>query len=99
VSDLYRLLGKQIALYRRRASLTQEQLAEATGYSVDFIGLVERGINAPTVKRLEDIAAVLNVEIWQLFTISEQAPFLSGSKNEKRKKGSRTAVKHINRRN
>lgn len=81
MADLYKLLGKQIALYRRRASLTQEQLAEMTGYSVDFIGLIERGINAPTVGRLQDIAAALNVEVWQLFKHSEQPgnPILANS--------------------
>jgi transcriptional regulator with XRE-family HTH domain len=66
VSDLYRLLGKNIAHFRRKANLTQEQLAERTDYSVDFIGLVERGVNAPTVARLADIARVLEVEVWQL---------------------------------
>jgi transcriptional regulator with XRE-family HTH domain len=67
VPDLYKLLGSRIAQLRRRAGLTQEQLAEKTGYSVDFIGLVERGINAPTVERLQDIADVFGVEVWQLF--------------------------------
>lgn len=67
MSHLYAFLGKRIAHLRRQADLTQEQLAEKTGYSVDFIGLVERGINAPTVKRLKDIADVLGVEVWQLF--------------------------------
>src|SRR6185312_10790852 len=67
VSHLYRLLGKNIAHFRRQANLTQEQLAEKTDYSVDFIGLVERGINAPTVARLADIANILGVELWRLF--------------------------------
>lgn len=67
MSHLYVLLGKQIAHFRRLAGLTQEELAERTGYSVDFIGLVERGINAPTVARLADVARALGVEVWQLF--------------------------------
>ena len=67
VSHLYRLLGKNIAHFRREANLTQEQLAEKTDYSVDFIGLVERGVNAPTVSRLKDIADAIGVEVWQLF--------------------------------
>lgn len=67
MSQLYLLLGKRIAYFRRRAGLTQEQLAEKTGYSVDFIGLVERGINAPTVARLADVASALDIEVWQLF--------------------------------
>ena len=67
VSNLYRLLGRQIAHFRLEAGLTQEQLAEKTDYSVDFIGLVERGVNAPTVARLQDIAKTVGVEVWQLF--------------------------------
>lgn len=67
MSHLYRLLGKNIAHFRREADLTQEQLAENTDYSVDFIGLVERGVNAPTVSRLQDIADAIGVEVWQLF--------------------------------
>lgn len=67
MSKLYRLLGKNIAYFRHQAKLTQEELAEKTDYSVDFIGLVERGVNAPTLARLEDIAKVIGVEVWQLF--------------------------------
>lgn len=66
-SRLYTLLGKRIAYFRRRAGLTQEELAEKTEYSVDFIGLVERGINAPTVARLADVANAVGVEVWELF--------------------------------
>jgi transcriptional regulator with XRE-family HTH domain len=61
------MLGRNIAHFRRAAKLTQEELAEKTDYSVDFIGLVERGINAPTVARLKDIADVIGVEVWELF--------------------------------
>lgn len=71
MSRLYVLLGKQVAYFRRRAGLTQEELAERTSYSVDFIGLVERGINAPTVERLQDVADALGVEVWQLFKPGE----------------------------
>jgi transcriptional regulator with XRE-family HTH domain len=66
VNHLYRLLGKNIAHFRRKAGLTQEELAEKTDYSVDFIGLVERGVNAPTLARLDDIAATIGVQVWQL---------------------------------
>jgi len=67
VAHLYRLLGKNIAHFRLAADLTQEELAEKTEYSVGFIGLVERGVNAPTVARLENIAEAIGVEIWRLF--------------------------------
>lgn len=52
--------------------MTQEQLAEKTAYSVDFIGLVERGVNAPAVERLQDIADALGVQVWELFRPEEK---------------------------
>ncbi len=76
MSDLYRLLGRNIAHYRRKAGLNQEELAEKTDYSVDFISLVERGINAPTLARLEDIADVIGVEVWKLFYPSAEGKVL-----------------------
>lgn len=60
-------LGKRIASLRRAKKLTQEQLAEAVGCSVEFISLVERGVNAPSVARLETFAKVLKVEVKDLF--------------------------------
>jgi transcriptional regulator with XRE-family HTH domain len=60
-------LGRRIAQLRRKAELTQAQLAEASGYSDDFIGLVERGINAPSVSGLERIAKALKIPLKDLF--------------------------------
>jgi len=66
MTQLYRLLGRNIAHFRRQANLTQEELAEKTDYSVDFISLVERGVNAPTLARLNDVANAVGVEVWRL---------------------------------
>lgn len=87
---LYTLLGKQIAHFRRQAGLTQEELAEKTAYSVDFIGLVERGVNAPTVARLADIADVLGVEVWQLFKPTRW----EGDRSHRARMNPRTKQKH-----
>ena len=69
---LQRKLGKRIADLRRAKTLTQEQLAEAVGCSVEFISLVERGVNAPSVARLETFAKVLKVEVKDLFTFEQK---------------------------
>ncbi len=61
-------LGRRIAQLRQRGEMTQAQLAEAAGYSEDFIGLVERGINAPAVSGLERIARALRVPLKDLFS-------------------------------
>jgi transcriptional regulator with XRE-family HTH domain len=95
VSNLYRSLGKRIAHFRREAGLTQEQLAEKTDYSVDFIGLVERGVNAPTVARLKDIADAIGIEIWQLFypdTVSGDQPKLKMKKSRGKAKDRQQAL-------
>ena len=62
-----KLLGKRIATIRKARKLSQEIFAEKSGYSVEFISLVERGINAPSVAGLEKIASVLRVSIKDLF--------------------------------
>ena len=65
---LQKKLGQRIAGLRRSKELTQEQLAEAVDCSVEFISLVERGVNAPSVAGLEKFAKVLKVEVRDLFT-------------------------------
>ena len=66
---LQKKLGQHIADLRRNRQMTQVQLAKAVGCSVDFIGLVDRGVNAPSVAGLEKFAKVLDVEVAELFTI------------------------------
>lgn len=72
---LAQLLGRRIAKLRKRSGFTQEQFAEAAGYSVEFISLVERGVNSPTVAGIEKMAQVLKVEAKVLFTFdAEEEP-------------------------
>ena len=65
-------LGTRIADLRRERKLTQVQLAKAVGCSVEFISLVERGVNAPSVAGLEKFAKVLKVEVVELFTFGRR---------------------------
>ena len=53
--------------------MTQVQLAKAIGCSVEFISLVERGVNAPSVAGLEKFAQVLKVEVIDLFKFHASA--------------------------
>lgn len=69
---LQKKLGQRIAHLRRAKKLTQEQLAEAVGCSVEFISLVERGVNAPSIAGLEKFARVLKVEVQELFSFEEK---------------------------
>ena len=69
---LQKKLGRRIANLRKVKKLTQEQLAEAMGCSVEFVSLVERGVNAPSVAGLEKFAKVLRVEVKDLFTFGKE---------------------------
>jgi transcriptional regulator with XRE-family HTH domain len=59
--------GARLHSLRVERGLTQEQFAELIGISVDFLSLIERGINAPSFEKLEQIAAKLDLPVWQLF--------------------------------
>lgn len=71
---LQKKLGQQIATLRRRQGLTQETLAEIIGCSVEFISLVERGVNAPSVAGLQGFADALKVEVRDLFSFEGRKP-------------------------
>lgn len=66
-------LGKRVAELRKANGLSQGELAEKAGYSIEFISLIERGVNAPSVAGLEKIAKALNVEVKDLFDFGKGA--------------------------
>lgn len=68
---IYKTLGKRIATLRRLKGFSQEKLAERSDYSVAFISLVERGVNAPSVAGLAKIAKALSVKVRDLFDFRE----------------------------
>jgi transcriptional regulator with XRE-family HTH domain len=65
--DLKMQFGKRLRDLRKQKGMTQEQLAEEASISVDFLSLVERGINAPSFDTLEKLSRALNVPVKQLF--------------------------------
>ena len=48
--------------------MSQEEFAELLGISVDFLSLIERGINAPSFENLDVFSAQLGMPVSQLFT-------------------------------
>lgn len=55
-------LAKRIKRTRRKANLTQEELADKTNMSVTFIGLLETAKRKPSLKTLDKIASALGVK-------------------------------------
>ncbi len=62
----YNALGVRIRLARRRAKLTQEQLAEKAGISTSFMGHVERGSRILSLETLVMLAKALGVTLDEL---------------------------------
>jgi transcriptional regulator with XRE-family HTH domain len=47
--------------------MSQEEFSELLGISVDFLGLIERGINAPSFENLEVFSSQLGIPVHELF--------------------------------
>ena len=62
-----RRLGKSIKRLRKRAGLTQEQLAEKANLSPVHISYLETATRTPDLKTLYKIADVLKVKVKNLF--------------------------------
>src|SRR5438034_7208777 len=68
MADLKETLGRRIAELRKAAGLSQSKLAHLLGAATHTISQIERGKSAPPVSRLAAFAAVLGVEVRDLFT-------------------------------
>jgi transcriptional regulator with XRE-family HTH domain len=66
--DLRTQFGRRLRRLRLARDITQERLSESVGISITFLGLIERGLNAPSFETIEQIAKVLRVPISELFT-------------------------------
>jgi transcriptional regulator with XRE-family HTH domain len=73
VPPLRKDFGTRIRAIRQERSLPQERFAELVGISVDFLSLIERGINSPSFETLEQMAKRLRVPVKALFDFSERA--------------------------
>jgi transcriptional regulator with XRE-family HTH domain len=58
--------ARQLKRLRRKANVTQEQLADATRLSTTFIGLLETAKRKPSLKTLQKIASALGVKANEL---------------------------------
>lgn len=55
-------IGERIKTVRKGLHLTQDQLAEKSGLSSNYIGQLERGERSPSLKTLSRIARSLGVD-------------------------------------
>ncbi|CAN7742081.1 helix-turn-helix transcriptional regulator [Mesorhizobium amorphae] len=59
--DMRKLVGRNARRIREKAGLTQEQLAEISGFSQQYISGLEKGKRNPTIVTLYELAQALRV--------------------------------------
>jgi len=59
--DMRKLVGRNFARIRREKGLTQEEVADRSGYSQQYLSSLERGHRNPTVITLFELAQALGV--------------------------------------
>ena len=65
-------LGEIVAMNVRRVrkerGLTQEELAHLAGVNRNYVGMIERRENSPTIDMIERLASALNVDAISLLS-------------------------------
>ena len=59
--DMRKLVGENVRRIRQRKGLTQEQFADISGYSQQYISGLEKGKRNPTVITVFELATALGV--------------------------------------
>lgn len=71
--DMRALVGRNVRKARLAEGLTQEQLADLSGFSQQYLSDLERGKRNPTVVTLWELAQVLGVTPVDLIAPDEEA--------------------------
>lgn len=61
--------GQRIRNLRKARGLSQEQLAELTGFHRNYIGMIERGERNPALVNIEVFANVFDMSLSELFKL------------------------------
>ena len=59
--DMRKLVGRNVRRIRQQKGITQEQLAELSGFSQQYLSGLERGLRNPTIVTLYELAQTLGV--------------------------------------
>jgi len=72
VATLRKLFGKRLRAFRKERDMTQEEFAELLNISVDFLSLVERGLNAPSFESIEVFSITLGIPVRDFFDFAPE---------------------------
>jgi transcriptional regulator with XRE-family HTH domain len=71
--DMRRLVGRNVLRIRKRKDITQEKLAEMSGFSQQYISGLEKGQRNPTVVTVYELSLALGVNFIELLKPDAQA--------------------------
>jgi transcriptional regulator with XRE-family HTH domain len=71
--DARQLVAWNVRRIRVMRGISSEALAASSGVDRAYVSRIERGVANPTIGILEQIAAVLEVAIGELFVVPDQA--------------------------
>src|SRR5258708_34512359 len=71
-ATLEQAFGQVLFALREKRGLSQMDLAVASGYSLRYIGDVERGTKSATIRTMHDLATLLNVKLGTLIVDAEE---------------------------
>lgn len=68
-NEFNRLFGLHVKKLRKNVNLSQEDLADLIGKSVDTVSNIERGKTYPRIETIVQMANAFNVEIFEMFQV------------------------------
>jgi transcriptional regulator with XRE-family HTH domain len=71
--DMRRLVGRNVLRIRKNKGITQERLAEISGFSQQYISGLEKGQRNPTVVTIYELSQALGVNYIELLKPDVQA--------------------------
>lgn len=71
--DATRIVGRRVKALRKQLKLSQEELAEKVGKTVDAISSIERGASKPLLDTAHALSEALGVRLFDLFREESQA--------------------------
>lgn len=74
MGDIRNSISSNIVYYRKKAGLTQGQLALKIGVKATSVSSWERGANAPDIETLYELCKLFGVSLDQMYGVKEEEP-------------------------
>lgn len=72
--DMRKLVGRNFSRLRQEKGLTQEEVAERSGFSQQYLSGLERGRRNPTIISIYELSAALEVDYLELLVEHQPKP-------------------------